>query len=220
MARNKLGILARVPVAGQGKSRVSPTLSADAACDLYRAFLGDLFERVQQARVSPTIFYSGDPVAELSALLPHPWPLVPQSGDDLGARMANAFARLLADGASRAVLIGSDSPDIPLIHIRHAFQRLKHSDVVVGPAMDGGCYLIGLRTVTPVLLEHMAWGEATVFAKTVDAVKRAGLTMSVLPPWYAVDNAQSLALLRTLCAARRMAGGVRLPRTERVLIDR
>ena len=215
MARNRLGIFARVPVPGQVKSRFSPTLSTESACDLYRAFLGDLFERIQQARVSPTVFYSGEPAGELSALLPYPWPLVAQSGDDLGARMASAFAQLLAGDATRAVLIGSDSPDLPLIHLRHAFQRLKHRDVVLGPAMDGGYYLIGLRAPAPSLFENIAWGEPTVFAQTLERVKRAGLTMSVLPPWYDVDDAPSLELLRSLCAARRLGGGVRLPRTER-----
>ena len=219
MSRNRLGIFARVPVPGQVKSRISPALSPEEACELYRAFLGDLFERLEQARVSKTVFYMGEPGSELTALLPGRWPLVPQSGHDLGARMTNAFGHLLGTSDGRAVLIGSDSPDLPLIHIRHAFQRLKHRDVVIGPAMDGGYYLIGLRRVIPSLFENITWGEPTVFTQTLDVVKREGLTMSVLQPWYDVDDAASLELLRALCSARRLGGGVRLPRTERLLYE-
>lgn len=215
--RNQLGIMARVPVAGRVKTRMAPGLSPGAASELYRAFLGDLFERLESARVHPTIFYDGSPRESLEALLPRPWPLVEQPEGDLGARMVAAFQHLLARPGNRAVLIGSDSPDLPLIHLRHAFQRLKHRDVVIGPALDGGYYLIGLRSAAPELFEHVAWGEPTVFAQTIEAIRSRGLSLSVLPPWYDVDDAGSLEMLRALCTARRLGGGVRLPRTERVL---
>lgn len=217
VTQNRLGVMVRVPAAGRVKTRMAAALSPEAACELYRAFLGDLFERLESARVRPTIFHDGEPGESMAALLPRPWPLVPQPEGDLGTRMVAAFQHLLAGPASRAVLIGSDSPDLPLIHLRHAFQRLKHRDVVIGPAMDGGYYLIGLRSAAPGLFENISWGEPGVFAQTIAAVRSAGLSLSVLPPWYDVDDAQSLEMLRALCAGRRLGGGVRLPRTERVL---
>lgn len=194
-----------------------PALSPEAACELYRAFLGDLFERMAEARIRPTLFYSGKAVDALRGLLPGPWPLVAQPEGDLGVRMRAAIDHLLTTPDSRAVLIGSDSPDLPLIHIRHAFQRLKHRDVVLGPAMDGGYYLVGVREQAPALFADMPWGEPVVFEKTVEAVQRTGRSVSVLPPWYDVDDESSLRLLRSLCTARRLGGGVRLPRTERFL---
>ena len=217
MPRNKLGVFARVPVAGQVKTRMIPPLSPAAACELYRAFLADLFERLGQAKVSPTIFVAGEPAGDLLPLLPRPWPLVPQAEGDLGARMAAAFRHLLAEPGSRAVLVGSDSPDLPIPYLKRAFQRLKHRDVVIGPAMDGGYYLIGLRAPTPALFEAVAWGSDHVLAQTIEIVAREKLSVSMLPPWYDVDDAKSLELLRALCAARRMGGGVRLPRTERLI---
>jgi rSAM/selenodomain-associated transferase 1 len=217
MHRNKLGIFVRTPLAGAVKTRLVPPLSPAAARDLYVAFLRDLFERVHQAKVLPTVFYSGEPTDELRALVPPRWPLVAQRGADLGARMAAAFDDLLAAGGSRAVLIGSDSPDLPLAHLRHAFQRLKNRDVVLGPAMDGGYYLIGLRARAPRLFEGIAWGEAGVFADTVERIQREQLSFSLLPLWYDVDDPASIALLRALCAARRASGGLRLPHTEAAL---
>ena len=202
---------------GEVKTRLVPPLTPERARDLYVAFMGDLFERLPQAKVAPTIFYSGDRVDEFTPLLPRPWPAIAQRGSDLGERMTAAFDQLLAEPGSRAVIIGSDSPDLPLTHLRHAFQKLKHRDVVLGPATDGGYYLIGLRAPMPRLFEGIAWGEASVFADTVERIKRGGLTLSMLPVWYDVDDGESLELLRSLCVARRAAGGLRLSRTERAL---
>jgi rSAM/selenodomain-associated transferase 1 len=217
MHRNRLGIFARVPAAGRVKTRWTPPLSAGEAAELYRAFLGDLFERLAQSKVLPTVFYHGEDPDALAALMPRPWPMVAQSGANLGARMAAAFQHLLAEPGDRAVIIGSDSPDLPLPFLRRAFQRLKHRDVVIGPASDGGYYLIGLRAPAPRLFQNVTWGESTVLAQTIENIARNGRSLSLLPVWHDVDDAQSLELLRALCAARRRSGGVRLPRTERLL---
>jgi hypothetical protein len=217
MHKNKLGIFVRPPVAGQVKTRLVPPLTPDQARDLYAAFLGDLFERLHRAGVAPTIFYSGDDAGDLPALMPRPWPLVAQRGETLGERMAVALGLLLDTPGARAALIGSDSPDLPLGHLKTAFQKLKHRDVVLGPAMDGGYWLVGLRAPAPALFDGIPWGTASVFADTVERVRRESLTLSLLPPWYDVDDAASLSFLRAMCAARRAAGGLRLPRTERAL---
>lgn len=214
MAGNKLGIFVRVPAVGTVKTRLWSALSPEAACDLYRAFLGDLFERLQHVKAAVTVFYGGDAPGELSSMLPRPWPLVAQSEGDLGVRMSAALRHLLSGPASRAVLIGSDSPDLPLPYLKRAFQRLKHSDVVIGPAMDGGYYLIGTRSAVPAIFEGVEWGSNRVLAQTIDAVAQQDLNASLLPPWYDVDDPQSLELLRALCAARRISGGVRLRRIE------
>ncbi|HEX6789997.1 MAG TPA: TIGR04282 family arsenosugar biosynthesis glycosyltransferase [Candidatus Krumholzibacteria bacterium] len=206
--------MVRVPVPGVVKTRMAPALSPDQACELYRAFLGDLFERLASTRVAPTVFYSGEPASELAPLLPRPWPLVAQADGDLGTRMVSAFSHLLGVPGARAVLIGSDSPDLPLPYLKRAVQHLKHRDVVIGPAMDGGYYLVGLRAPSARIFEGISWGEPTVLEQTIDAIRREGLTLSMLPPWYDVDDAASLQVLRALCEARRIGGGVRLRRTE------
>jgi glycosyltransferase A (GT-A) superfamily protein (DUF2064 family) len=209
--------MVRVPEAGVVATRRVPARSPGDAVELHRAFLGDLLERVVETRAAVTVFHPGEPADSLRALLPRPWPVVAQPQDTPGERMVASFRHLLEKPGSRAVVISSSSPDLPLIHIRHAFQRLKHRDVVIGPAVDGGFYLIGLRSLAPGWLESIPRGEPPVFARTVAEVDRLGLSLSLLPPWYKVDDAGSLEFLRALCAARRTAGGVALRRTEALL---
>jgi uncharacterized protein len=217
MPLNKLGIFVKSPVTGTVKSRLVPPLTPGQAAALYTAFLDDLFGRVRQSRLLPTIFLAGERTPEVEARVPPRWSLVPQAGGDLGERLRNAFDVLLDAPGARAAIIGSDSPDLPLAHVVRAFRALKHRDVVLGPSMDGGYYLIGLRAPAPALFEGIEWGTPSVLARTIEAVSRAGLTLSTLPPWYDVDDAASLALLRSLVRARRIAGVPLLPRTEAVL---
>jgi rSAM/selenodomain-associated transferase 1 len=217
MPRNNLGILVRTPIVGAVGTGLMPALSPEAACDLYRAFLGDLFERLGPIKAAVTVFYDGDGPADLPAFLPKPWPLVPQVSGDPGVRMNAALRHLLSGPGSRAVVIGSGSPDLPLGYLKRAFQKLKHSDVVLGPAMNGGCYLIGVSSPAPGLFEGIEWGSNRVLAQTVDLAAHERRSVSLVAPWYVVDDASSFELLQSFCLARRLAGGVRLPRTERFL---
>jgi rSAM/selenodomain-associated transferase 1 len=213
----QLGIFVKAPVVGAVKTRLSETIGAEAACDLYRAFLRDLFRRlgrVKGARV--TVFHHGGAPEAIAPLLPRAWPLEPQEGEDLGARLSAASTRLLARGG-RAVIIGSDSPDLPVQYIRRAFQRLKHKDVVLGPASDGGYYLVGLRAPAPALFEGISWSGPEVLAGTLERIEREGLSLHLLPMWYDVDDAHSLRLFQTLLAARRLEGRDRLSACEAVL---
>jgi rSAM/selenodomain-associated transferase 1 len=209
----------RVPAAGAVKSRLVPPFSPDGSAKLYLAFLQDLTARLLRTRLRPTIFVSGGTPADVAGLFPANWPALEQQGEALGERLAAAFEVLLQPPGSRAVVIGSDSPDLPLTHVKRAFRLLKHRDVVLGPAMDGGYYLLGLRANTPALFQDIPWGTAAVFARTVDAVRAAGLSLALTPPWYDVDDAASLDLLKSMCAARRVAGGERLVHVERTLED-
>ena len=111
--------------------------------------------------------------------------------------------------------MGSDSPDLPPVHVKRAFRLLKHRDVVLGPALDGGYYLIGLRAPAPALFRDIRWGSAAVLEETVHAAAADGLSLALTPPWYDVDDGASLGLLRSLCHARRAAGGERFVHIER-----
>jgi len=213
----RLGIFVRTPVPGAVKTRLVPPLSPEQACDLYAAFLQDLFRRVSRLKnTRGTVFYAGEGPETLAPLVPRGWALEAQKGGDLGERLGLAFDRLLA-GAGRAVIIGSDSPDLPVQYIRRAFQRLKHKDVALGPATDGGYYLVGLRAPTPGLFEDIAWGGEAVFSQTLDRVRKHELSLSILPLWYDVDDETSLRTLESLVAARRLERRDRLSATEAAL---
>lgn len=214
----KLGVFVKVPVPGDVKTRLIPPLTPDEACELYRAFLGDLFARLKKTKkVSVTVFYAGADPAVLREIAPDRFQLVPQQGDTLGERMENAFRHLLSDDTSEACLIGSDSPDIPLAYIKRAYLKLKHKDVVFGPACDGGYYLIGLKRVIPELFQDIQWSSDTVLRSSLEIVRSRQLTCSLLPVWYDVDDVGTLSLLRTALLAKQIERSDRLLNCERVI---
>ncbi len=217
MPRNRLGVFVRSPVAGEVKTRLCPPLSPEAARDVYLACLSDLAARLRDTKNRPTVFLLGERTAALETALDPKWDVVAQVDGSLGDRLAAAFAHLLRNPTDRAVIIGSDSPDLPLPYLKRAFQSLKHRDVVLGPAFDGGYYLVGLRAPAPRLFDGIHWGSSTVFDETIDAIDRERMTLAVLPPWYDVDDASSLRFFAALNRARRLARAGVLRHSERVL---
>ena len=213
----RLGVFARVPVVGTVKTRLVPPLTPEQACALYIAFLRDLFARLSKLKkVAVTVFYAGEDPEPLRALLPDRFGLAPQRGETLGDRMRSALDTLL-DGGGYALLIGSDSPDIPLPFLKRAWVKLKHRDLVLGPAFDGGYYLIGLKTMIPEVFDGIDWGGPAVLRDTLAKAEAGGIGCGILPPWYDVDGADSLAFLRSMLAARRVEKSDRLHHTERCL---
>jgi hypothetical protein len=211
-------VFVRAPAAGRVKTRLTPPLSPQQANDLYLAFLVDLCGRLRDStKYRPTIFLAGARVPQLDEVLDPRWPVVAQAEGHLGDRLRAAFDLLLREPGERAVVIGSDSPDLPLAYLKRAFMLLKHRDVVIGPAVDGGYYLIGLRRPAPSLFEGNHWGTELVLDKTLDAVERDNLTLGLLAPWYDVDDDASLHFFASLNRARRIAGANRLRASERAL---
>ena len=205
MPRNKLGIFVRSPVAGDVKTRLAPAVDPVHARDLYLAFVADLVARLGSTKLRPTVFLSGEPTPALSSILDPRWPVEAQNEGTLGERLVAAFAHLLRGPGERAVIVGSDSPDLPLPFLKRAFQILKHRDVVLGPAMDGAYYLIGLRKPAPSLFANIAWGTPQVFAQTLDAIEREDLSLALARPWYAVNDAASATFFASLQRARAVA---------------
>lgn len=214
----KLGVFVKVPAAGRVKTRLVPPLDPDEASSLYFAFVADLLGRLEKLKkVDVTVFFDGQSPAPLAELAPARFHFVQQMDGDLGQRLEHAFAHLLDDGRSSAVVIGSDSPDLPLAFIKRAFQKLKHKPVALGPAADGGYYMIGLQAPRPELFRGPAWGTDRVFGQTLGIVRELGLQCSLLPLWYDVDDIHTLTLLHSMIVARRIERRDRLPRTERVI---
>lgn len=214
----KLGIFVKTPRPGKVKTRLVPPLSNEKACELYRAFLQDLLGRLERLKkTDTTIFVSGDDAQEIRELAPERFRLQPQEGKDLGERLRNAFAHLLRQDRDTAVIIGSDSPDLPLVFLKRAWLKLKHRDVVLGPSSDGGYYLIGLKKAARPLFNGVSWGSDAVLEQTLDRIHEHRLAFSLLPLWYDVDTPDSLSLLRSMVLARRIEHRDRLLHTERVL---
>ena len=118
--------------------------------------------------------------------------LLPQQGEELGARMANALHEFLQQGYQQAVLIGSDSPDLPLTRIEQAFAALDRAELVLVPASDGGYVLIGETQHHPQLFENIAWSTDQVLPETLRRVERDQLPTVQLDSWQDLDDLTSL----------------------------
>jgi len=202
MSAETLMIFAKAPEPGRVKTRLG--LPPDHAAALHAAFVRDVIDRHRRPHRQTTVWRAGD--------LAHPfWPtlgvtLAVQDAGGLGARMAAAFARELADDA-RVVVVGTDSPSLPPRLVDAAFAALTRCPLVIGPACDGGYYLLGMRgVVAPVFPDDMPWGTDEVLPRTLAAARDAGLDYHLLDFWYDVDRPADLALLRDHLHALAAAG--------------
>jgi rSAM/selenodomain-associated transferase 1 len=204
--------MAKYPQPGQVKTRLAQTLGPERACRLYEAFLLDLRDRLQAARLDP-MWAVWPPQADVSALLPADR-VIPQEGADLGERMDRAATLVAAGSGAPVVVIGVDAPHVPMAWIRRAGGEIEWGrDVVLGPARDGGYYLLAYRPPCPALFAGVRWGTGEVLAMTVARCEAAKLERGTLPELFDVDVAADLDDLRGWCRAR---PGV-LPRTGRLL---
>lgn len=214
--RRALIMYARPPVLGQVKTRLQPSFSAADSLALYEAMLADGVERLNRAAsglATPFISWSGEVslARELETLLP-PAQIEFQIGDDLGERMTATLQSKLRGGYKQVVLIGSDAPNLPLDYIDQAFEALTAVDLVVGPADDGGYYLLGARRLHPQLFQRMPWGTERVLSITRERIKSGRVSHHELPRWYDVDTAESVARLWSDLQHMKAKGSKELPR--------
>ncbi|MEZ4485066.1 MAG: TIGR04282 family arsenosugar biosynthesis glycosyltransferase [Syntrophotaleaceae bacterium] len=194
MTGNALGIFAKEPVPGRVKTRLCPPLSLEQAAELYDTCLQETVAAMAAAPAERIIFYDGD-AAYFTTTFPG-LRLIRQSDGDLGRRMDRALHQLLTEGNRAAVLIGSDSPDLPLSLVTDAFATLADYDLAVAPARDGGYVLIGESRHTPELFQDMPWSNDNLWSKTRHRAEQLDLAYRELPPWEDLDDPASLARLR------------------------
>jgi uncharacterized protein len=205
-------VMVKYPSPGAVKTRLASRIGPDAACRLFEAFIRDLAARLTLLGW-PVTWAVWPPDARLDALVPG-HRCVPQAGRDLGERLERAVHDCLAAAALPVVAIGADAPHLDPARLREAADALRGEvDVVLGPAEDGGYYLIGLRAPSPALFRGIAWGSAGVLAATLERARDAQLRTRLLAPTFDVDDENGLEALRDLVAR----GAVALPHTAAVL---
>jgi hypothetical protein len=188
-----LAMLVRAPDAGQVKTRLAQDLDRATVLQLYTLFVEDLLLTIAKTELSLRIFFSPADAGERVSVWLGGRPCLPQSGDDLGERMRNALGHCLSEGFRRVAVIGSDSPDLPASVLTEAFSALDTHDAVIGPATDGGYYLIGFKNrLVPEVFGVTSWGEPDVFVKTMEILTEAGSTVRVLDPWPDIDTIEDL----------------------------
>ncbi len=200
LSHDSLALLfVKAPLRGQVKSRLAAALGEDAALELYRNFALDMLQAMDDAGIPNIIFFHPpDAANEVANWLGEERSYQKQHGSDVGERMEEAFRYVFSRGCSRAVLVGSDIPDLPGGMLTGALHALADHDAVIGPAEDGGYYLIGFRSDSflPEVFHGIPWSTDAVFRTTTAVLERAGRTVSRMPLWRDVDTIQDLRALQ------------------------
>ncbi|WPB86427.1 TIGR04282 family arsenosugar biosynthesis glycosyltransferase [Sediminicoccus rosea] len=226
-----ISIVCKTPGVGGGKSRLRPLLGAEMVARLSGCFIRDVAAALE-AVPSPlgrqlyALYSPAGSDVLLRALLPPPWTLVLSHAQSVGAVLDMSMAAFLGDGHDCAIMVNGDSPTLPTDFIVEAIAALRAPGdrVVLGPALDGGYYLVGLKRPHPRLFEDIAWSTPDVLACTVERARELGLPVMLLPRWYDVDEPQDVLRLQrefagqAPCLNSGMTGGP-APHTRALLAE-
>ncbi len=211
MAEDRLIIFVKSPRPGFVKSRLAASIGPEAAAEAYRTLVNELLINLtipppscgrqfnkaltphSALRTPHSIqlhYTPDDALAEIQPWLQPDWTASPQGSGTLGERMQRAFLDAFAGSARRVALIGSDCPTVSMRDVEEAWTALASHDLVLGPATDGGYWLIGLRRTHSELFEEMPWSTETVFDETLRRAAKLGLRVELLSPRTDVDTEQ------------------------------
>lgn len=189
MSRTQLIVFVRAPRPGFVKTRLAVALGADAACAAYRTLVEHLLPELEKTVFEVELRFTPDGAAgELVPWLRPGWRLRPQGDGDLGARLERAMADSIAAGFSRCLIIGTDCPYLTPTDLNEAEAALDTHQVVLGPAVDGGYWLIGLRAGSEGLFRDIPWSTGEVLVTTLKAAQAAGLKVHLLRTLEDIDT--------------------------------
>jgi len=194
---NAVILFARDPILGQVKTRLRSSFDDETIFKLYVCFVEDSLEKIRQVDnvecfvgIFPenhSGFFGGIESFGMSLFV--------QRGNDLGDKMRQAFVDRFAEGYKKVVIIGSDSPSLPVSYINKALASEK--DLVLGPSTDGGYYLIAMSGKVSEVFSGVAWGTENVLDETLEKIKGTSVSLELLPIWYDVDSPDDLKFLKT-----------------------
>jgi rSAM/selenodomain-associated transferase 1 len=222
--RPALIVFCREPVAHQAKTRLIGAMTAAAAAALSDAFIRDALAKTVSIGPSRIVIAAsaagGVERSKYFQRLARRFgaELIDQGEGSLGKRMARALEPFSSSGA---LLIGTDTPSLPIPLLAASVEALRRSRVVIAPSLDGGYYALGVRGAMPPIFTAIRWGSGGVFDSTVKRLKGGGIRYALGPAWYDVDRWADVMLLaahlRLLARARRRGGASPCPATEAVL---
>jgi uncharacterized protein len=204
-----IGIMCKAPRPGRAKTRLAAMIGPGEAAKLSACFLRDVAAAIEavpaSVRRNPYAVYApAGAEVELRSLLPESFAFLLQADADFGLVLFGAVQDLLSAGHDCVVLVNSDSPTLPTPFLIDAIEalRMPGDRAVLGPAIDGGYYLIGLKTAHRHLFMDIPWGTADVSRMTVRRAAEIDLDVVLLPEWYDIDDAETLAMLHDELAGR------------------
>ncbi len=197
-SKQSLIIFTRYPEPGKTKTRLIPVLGSVGAANLQRQMTEHTILQVKQLQkaidISVEIWFSDGDLQLMQKWLGSDLVYQPQGEGDLGLRMARSLLQAFQSGAEKAIIIGTDCPGLNPEILATAFDKLRTFDLVLGPALDGGYYLIGLRQLIPELFANIEWGTANVFQKTVEIAQKVNLSYVNLVSLADVDRPEDLSI--------------------------
>ena len=198
-----IGVMCKAPQPGQTKTRLAKDIGAAAASQLSACFLRDVAAAIEAVpetigRRGYGVYAPASAGQALRELFPETFELLLQAGDNLGEALFGAARDLLAAGHDCVLLVNGDSPTLPPRFLIDAIEALRAAGdrMVLGPASDGGYYLIGLKRPHRELFMQIEWGTETVFGATRERAADIGLAATLLPEWYDIDTIETLGWLR------------------------
>lgn len=201
---DRLIVFTRYPESGKAKTRLIPALGAEAAADLHRQMtertLAEIQSLQQSYALTVEVWFAGGDRVQMQSWLGANLHYQPQPAGNLGDRMMQAFQTAFDTHVKAAIIIGTDCPELSAALLIEAFQALQQTDLVLGPATDGGYYLIGLRQLVPDLFQAIAWSTDQVFQQTVDIANKLHLSLTCLPPLTDIDRPDDLPVWERVIA--------------------
>ncbi|MDY6904993.1 MAG: TIGR04282 family arsenosugar biosynthesis glycosyltransferase [Thermodesulfobacteriota bacterium] len=195
-------LFVKAPVSGQVKTRLAATLGDDTALNLYQCFVADMLDKLESIHYLPRIyFHPPDAGPDVRTWLGDRYAFYEQKGRTLGDKMSNALAETFDSGIERAVLMGTDFPDLPSSIITEALTALDTAPAVIGPSTDGGYYLIGFTAdgFTANVFDDIPWSTDTVFTRTCERFQSSGIGPYILPQWLDIDTEADLRQFAAGC---------------------
>lgn len=204
-----VAVVCKTPRPGASKTRLQPLLGPEGAAALSACSIRDVASAVEAVpealgRKGYAIYAPAGSEAALRPLLPADWGWVCREDADFGAVLFSSIAGFLADGHDCALVINSDSPTLPSCLIATAIEALRApgDQLVLGPATDGGYYLVGLKRPHHRPFEAVRWSTPDVLSTTLARAAEIGLPVTLLPVWYDIDDAESFGFLEAEMAGR------------------
>jgi len=188
-------VFVKYPDPGEVKQRLARQIGSTAAAQLYQSMVKDQLHTLQQTQLPLYLLFTPSHEEEnVSQWLGSQYSYIPQQGENLGQRMHHAFTSLFQHGYARVILLGSDIPDVPFEYLTQADHSLALHDVVIGPAVDGGYYLIGFNkhSYHSSVFDDISWGLDTVLSQTRDRIDKLHLSSHQVPVWYDIDTIEDV----------------------------
>lgn len=191
-SQETLIIFTRYPEPGQTKTRLIPALGTEGAANLQKKLTEYTLTEASKLGVNLRVYFSGGNETLMQRWLGENYQYYRQREGDLGEKLIAALEESFTADVAKIVIIGIDCPDLDAAIIKQAFAELNHQDLVLGPAEDGGYYLIGLRSCLPELFQGIDWGTDVVLKQTISIAEKKGLNIHYLPMFNDLDTPEDI----------------------------